>query len=417
MSLGTAITDIVNKVTRKWTTVRKREERQARARLRRSEYMYSTRVNQTDVAWDVIPRAYDKASGGGKLPVKARQIFYAARGEIQDHTGRPLNSQYFTQTLLPRYINTHPEAQSWPVLYDARGHLIEPHTGKVVPLGTLEVDKYLHDVDRHHVAEACAGKAFGISYPTMGPKNRISAVLFIEKEGFHELFEAVKLADRYDIAIMSTKGQSNVSARKLVDTLCCVGADVPLLIAHDFDKSGLEISQTLTSVSWAAEEAGRVRYEFVNEIDFIDIGLRLEDVEQWNLASESVRFKGDFGLDTIATPEEQDFLRSNRRVELNAFTSPDFIKWIESKLEEHGIKKVIPDDDTLEKAYRRAYQIAAINRDLDRMAEKAAARAQAAELPKSLRDTIQERFNEHSELPWDDVVTEIAERNVEAEGE
>lgn len=98
----------------------------------------------------------------------------------------------------------------------------------------------------------------------------------------------------------------------------------------------------------------------MNDIEFVDLGLRLPDVEQWNLEAESVHFKGDFGPDTIATPEEQEFLRGNQRVELNAFTSPDFIRWIEWKLEEQGIKKVIPDDDTPEKAYRRAYQIAAI---------------------------------------------------------
>ena len=34
-------------------------------------------------------------------------------------------------------------------------------------------------------------------------------MLFIEKEGFLPLFEAVHLAERYDLAIMSTKGMSN----------------------------------------------------------------------------------------------------------------------------------------------------------------------------------------------------------------
>ena len=31
-------------------------------------------------------------------------------------------------------------------------------------------------------------------------------ILFIEKEGFMPLFEAVQLAERFDLAIMSTKG-------------------------------------------------------------------------------------------------------------------------------------------------------------------------------------------------------------------
>ena len=39
---------------------------------------------------------------------------------------------------------------------------------------------------------------------THGPIGCFGAVLFIEKEGFLPLFEKVQLAERYDLAIMST---------------------------------------------------------------------------------------------------------------------------------------------------------------------------------------------------------------------
>src|SRR4051794_9317889 len=42
----------------------------------------------------------------------------------------------------------------------------------------------------------------GCGYPTYGPKNRYGAILFVEKEGFAPLFGKVKLAQRYDIAVM-----------------------------------------------------------------------------------------------------------------------------------------------------------------------------------------------------------------------
>ena len=48
-----------------------------------------------------------KASANGTLPANARQIMYAARPYIQANADRPLGSrfdQYFTQTLLPDYI-------------------------------------------------------------------------------------------------------------------------------------------------------------------------------------------------------------------------------------------------------------------------------------------------------------------------
>jgi len=397
---------ITAKVAKKWTKQRKAEERSNRSVDTRM-YMYSSRVNQTDIARQVIPGAYTKASDSGRLPAHARQIFYAARKEIQDRTGRPLNSQYFTQTLLPKFMNENAELTAgWWVVFDARGHLLEPHTSLNIPLGTLEVDRYLSEVRRHTVEGLVLEKAFDSEYPTRGPKHRYQAILFIEKEGFNPLFKEIKLAERYDIAIMSTKGESVVAARHLVDELC--HDDVPVLVLHDFDKEGFLISKNLTEVSLAARPGNRVRYEFTNEVNVIDLGLRLGDVERWDLEPESVRFKGGFDRDSIATKEEQKFLRFNRRVELNAFTSADFIAWIESKLDEHGIKKAIPDAETLESAYRRSYQIACVNSQLEQILEDAAQKAQAARLPRSLSKKISDAVADSSEQPWDEIIAELA---------
>ena len=105
-------------------------------------------------------------------------------------------------------------------------------------------------------------------FPTCGPEHRYGAILFIEKEGFMPLFEAVQLAERYDLAIMSTKGcrsRQAGSGRPAVR-----GARVPLLVLHDFDK-----------------------YAFRNRIEVIDLGLRLEDVEDSGLETEDVVHRSD----------------------------------------------------------------------------------------------------------------------------
>ena len=412
MSLTSDLKNVTQSVTKKWTATRKREERESRARYNRSAYMNSDRVFQKDIAWKIIPVAYTKASSGGKLPAHARQIFYAARPAIQEQTRRPLKSVYFTQTLLPMYINEHPEAADWWVVYDARGGLIVPHTKERIPLGTLEVDNYLKAIRSHRVDAFDFHASFDTSFPTKGPAHRVSAILFIEKEGFNELFKAVKLAERYDLAIMSSKGQSVIAARRLVDELCAVDDGVPLLVAHDFDKAGLEISQNLTAVSEAARESNRVRYEFANDVNVIDLGIRLADVQKWGLESEQVSFKGDFGCDSIATREEQEFLRGNQRVELNAFTSERFIAWIESKLQEHGIEKVIPDTDTLADAYRRAYLIASINRRVDDILYEAQRESDEVAVPKNLSDQIKRMIEKDPAHPWDAVLAEIAEEQL-----
>ena len=98
-----------------------------------------------DTAWKVMAQAYLKASGGGHYPAAARQIYYAARPGILEIVDQAtLDSQYFTQRLLPDYMTAHPhETADWDVVYDARGHIAKPHTKVVTPLGTLDVRAHL----------------------------------------------------------------------------------------------------------------------------------------------------------------------------------------------------------------------------------------------------------------------------------
>ena len=154
---------------------------------------------------------------------------------------------------------------------------------------------------------------------------------------------------------MSTKGVSTTAARTLIDAL--VGAGVPVFCIRDFDVTGFTIAGTLgrdtRRYSWTSKGA-------------IDLGLRLEDIQKYGLESEDVYYKGANGRtlsddqsirlkirdqlkENGATEEEIEFLL-RRRVELNAFTSDQLIEWIEEKLDEHGVEKVVPEEETLAKA-------------------------------------------------------------------
>jgi DNA topoisomerase VI subunit A len=105
---------------------------------------------------------------------------------------------------------------------------------------------------------------------TRGPNGRFSFALFIEKEGFFPLFEAVHLEKRYDLALTSTKGLSVTALRHLVEKLSRKG--VTLLVLHDFDKSAFSILGTL--------RRNTRRYRFHNRPNVIDIGLRLDDLDE-----------------------------------------------------------------------------------------------------------------------------------------
>jgi DNA topoisomerase VI subunit A len=239
---------------------------------------------------------------------------------------------YFSQTLLPDYIEEH--GVDWNVVYDARGHFIEPHTNRRIGCGTIEVGNYLHAVKEPKVVPAEFADA---NVDIIGPSAGFSAILFCEKEGFAPLFKAVNLADRYDLMIISTKGVSVTAARQLIDNMCG-DHDLPLFVLHDFDVAGFLILGTL--------QRDTRRYQFASAIEVIDLGLRIDDIaglEQEPAAATRTStdiLRGQLA-ENGATDAEIGILL-NERVELNAMTSDALIEMIERKLKDYGLEKGNP---------------------------------------------------------------------------
>jgi hypothetical protein len=327
---------------------------------------------------------------------------YAARPDILARTGKDtLDDAYFTQTLLPNYIEEHwGRCAGWDIVWDARGTFSEPHTGAEIPLGTLEVRQYLGERPEFGSVANIQNRD---RFPTSGPQNRYDTVLFIEKEGFEPLFKAVAIAERFDVAMMSTKGMSTTAARLLLDRLTSQGVQ-QILVLHDFDVSGFSIFGTLGTDTR--------RYSFANDIPIIDIGMRLEDVEEMDLQSEPVAVAGDWRKRATtlqrhgATEEEIAFLQDHR-VELNAMTSRQLIDFIEEKFAEHGVAKLIPDAATIEQHARRVIERQLVEQAIAKVAEEIAEKAKTAELPTKLRERIEEIVEEQPELPWDVAVAKI----------
>jgi hypothetical protein len=412
------IIEAVEAVTKTWAKQRKAEERHAaNAGRRHHALVRSARKTVKDAAWEVMPRAYLHASTNNIYPAHARQVMYAARRHIQQATGEALDDQYFTQTLLPDYLLKNPQTtQDWDVVFDARGHFAEPHTGVIVPLGTLDVRQYLRRNAGQDDGQR-PGRPRRPFFPTAGGLNRFSAVLFIEKEGFLPLFQRALLAERFDIAIMSTKGVSVTAARRLVDELS--GQGIPCLVLRDFDKAGFTIVSTL-------QTSGR-RYVFRNPPQVVDLGLRLRDVEANRLEAEDVFYRQSNPIPNLrangATPEEIAVLCSGRgadgyrgrRSELNAFASGELLVWIEGKLEGYGVKKVVPDEEVLVRAYRLACEQRLLRRALRRLRQEVQEAAKDLPLPEDLVEWVQGQLEKQRELPWDRAVEKLAARRL-AEG-
>jgi hypothetical protein len=205
---------------------------------------------------------------------------------------------------------------------------------------------------------------------------------------------------------MTTKGMSVTAARLLVDELCG-RHEIPLLVLHDFDTSGFSILGSLRRDS--------DRYRFRHKIRVIDLGLRLQDVLEYGLQSEAAVVRDTHKLRRTlalngAREEEIEFLVSGKRVELNAFTSKVLIAWIDSKLQTHGIRKVVPTEATLAECYREAIRrqyVAQAIAEATLEAEKAAA---AASLPGELGKKVKAGVKSDPARPWDIVVAELAKR-------
>jgi len=392
--------DVLKEVTGKWTKTKKAEERHpGNVRYRRERMINTRKMSKKDAAAEAMEEAYMAASANGTLPATARQVMYAARPKIQELTGEPLDDQYFTQTLLPDYMEEN--GVDWDVVFDARGHFAEPHNEEIIPLGTLDVRSYLSDIKDAELEGASLKSA---KVETLGPNCNFGAVLFIEKEGFMPLFDRVRLAARYDLAIMSTKGVSVTAARRLIDEICG-DTDIPLLVLHDFDVAGFTILHTLHNDTR--------RYEFASSIEPIDLGLRLADVQDMALQSEpaaatksSPATIRDRLLRSGATPEEAEYLL-HERVELNAMTSEQFVAFIERKLEEHGIEKVIPDRETLDKTYRLFERGRRLEEEFKRVEENLA--ATEVPVPDDIEQRVAEILEERPALRWDAAVQEILE--------
>jgi len=208
---------------------------------------------------------------------------------------------------------------------------------------------------------------------------------------------------------------SVTAARQLVDTLCGGGEAVPLLVLHDFDKSGFSILGTL--------QRNTRRYTFSNDVTVIDLGIRLEDVQKYNLVSEDCDLGKSDPAPNLkkngATQKEIEYLcrdcpmwdnsqYTGKRVELNAFSSDDFVDWIESKLREHRVKKVVPDSETLLIAYHRAALTNILNEKLESFID--VARKDVAKLnPQQLTQKVEKRLNQNPKMPWDQAVADIAD--------
>jgi hypothetical protein len=322
-----------------------------------------------------------------------RQVFYRLRPIVKSATDKDLNWAYFSQSLTTEYEETHGEE---PKSYrDPRGSFYVPHTGERYPLGTLSVENFRR------------------------PEFRFNKILIIEKEGFFEALIEDGFPERHDCVLMTSKGQPTRAARDLLDLIGETTEPVTAFLVHDCDAAGTIIFQS-------HQQATRARPE--RKIKIVNLGLDVAEatalLEAGVITEIETVEEHEKRLPVADYASDYEEWFQEHRVELNAFTTPDFIAWLDRKMAEQGIGKVIPPQAVMDRAFEskirsivrerevaRALAEAGIDAKIETTVRRMRARIDA-QLP-TLRNDVANALRDEPKESWDSVIAALAKRTTE----
>jgi hypothetical protein len=292
---------------------------------------------------------------------------------IQPYTSKDLDYVYFAQDLLVQYQREHGALRG---LYaDPRGVLYEPHTGRAIPLGTMAVEVYQF------------------------PAWRYDKILYVEKKGLWPILQDAQLAERYDMAVVAGEGYATEAIRVLFQH-ANTEQQYQLFVLHDADPDGYNIARTLR------EETDRMPGYAV---EIHDLGLTIEEVLALGLDTEEFTRQKALPSGLVLSEASQVAFAGRRlgpkswiaqRVELNAFSAPALVTYLEQQLQRAGVRgKVIPSAKALPALAIRAYR-----QELDTLARWALAALLQTD---AIVDQVIEHFADR--MPLDDARTWIEE--------
>lgn len=350
-------------------------------------------VNERQIVFNNIEEAIDKASGGGNYKFSQRQLYYAVRPYVINALDKQPDYNYFCR-LLTEYENEYGDI---PGLYrDPRGTLYHPHLKQEIPLGTIAVNDYER------------------------PKWTFNKILYSEKEGFFPILKDAKFPERYDCALLTSKGYASRAVKDLFDLLGETDEEIQFFCIHDSDAAGTKIYETLQEAT-LARAARRIKV--------INLGLDPWEANKMKLEIESFESKGRKPVaeyvetyDRKHSTEWAEWLQ-NKRIELNAMTTPQFLEWLELKMEQYGIGKVVPDVTTLYDTLSQDVEFLLKERIMTEILAKAGYEgivrtALNEKIPSivgkvaRLREEVNEALQRESENHWTEPVKQIAKEIV-----
>jgi hypothetical protein len=273
----------------------------------------------------VMQAAWEHATGSGSYRISKRGLFYAVRERVQEHTPETLEIKYFTSTLLPTYEREHGELPG--VYAESRGVFHEPHADTETIVSDSAVASYRF------------------------PDYVFNKILYIEKRTVWPILESSRLAERYDMAILTGEGYATEAMHALFRS-ASKDKQYQLFVLHDADPDGYNIARLLQ------EESANMRGKGY-AVEVMDLGLFFEDALALGITPETFLRKKSLQQGLVLSEEARQAFEgtpvkgktkewTGRRVELNALSAPQLVDYIERRLAACGASgKVIPPDPVL----------------------------------------------------------------------
>lgn len=338
--------------------------------------------NEKEVILNHLQEAIQKTSGNGKHIFSQRQLYYSIRPYVMEaFDGKQPDYNYFCR-VISEYEAEYGDIKG--MYRDPRGTLYHPHTREQISLGTIAVNAYNR------------------------PKWTFNKILFIEKEGYFASLIDESFPEKYDCALVSSKGFASRAVKDLFDLLGETDEEIQFFCVHDSDAAGTMIYQTLQEATIA--RPGR-------RVKVVNLGLDPEEAIEMNLQIETFESRTRRSVADYAW-EWEEWLQENR-VELNAMTTPQFIEWLERKMAEHGVGKVIPHDHTLEEQLKKDTENLVKENLVQQILKESGFDERFAEAKKQadllinletarLRETIEESLENKPKLRWDKPIKDVA---------
>jgi len=287
------------------------------------------------------------ATGDWQYTTTARQVFYAIRKLVINNHAVVLDGRSDFSTLTQVVITTMFERKPYledKIYFERRGFYLDIESGEEVPMNTQRVNEFAITLTGRNncsvdmVQGRYTPSNQRLEYPyELG----VSSVLFIEKQGFTEVFKKSGILDELNLGLISSQGFGTRAIKKMMQDFIARGIKVYALT--DGDIPGQIIAKRLTGGSNTFKET----------LDINVIGLSYNDIVALDKIVDAEEYENTMSYVNVLevmNPEERAFFLKEkrnfggkdvfkyRRVELNALTMPELLDFIRAKIPKRQLR-------------------------------------------------------------------------------